>query len=271
METIKNKTTNTIVGIKNAGWVIIYCFILAVCIYNFLLGNPANFMNNDPNNHPLPGNFLGTIYKGGVVVPVIQTLLLTVIALSIERYFALRSAFGKGSLVKFVANIKAALAVGDMKKAQELCDKQGGSVANVVTSTLRKYAEMQTDGTLSKEQKVLAIQQELEEATALEIPMMEQNLPVIGTITTLGTLMGLLGTVIGMIRSFAALSAGGGADSMALSQGISEALINTAFGILTGALAVISYNYYTHKIDKSTYSLDEVGFSIVQTFTASYK
>ena len=254
METIQNKTTNKIVGIKNAGWVIICCFIIAVCIYHFILGNPSNFMNNDPNNHPLPGSFLGTIYKGGVVVPIIQTLLLTVIALSV-----------------IVANVKSTLAAGDMKKAQELCDKQGGSVANVVTSTLRKYADVENDATLSKDQKVLAIQKELEEATALELPMMEQNLPVIGTITTLGTLMGLLGTVIGMIRSFAALSAGGGTDSMALSQGISEALINTAFGILTGALAVISYNYYTNKIDKLTYSLDEVGFSIVQTFAASHK
>ena len=132
-------------------------------------------------------------------------------------------------------------------------------------------AALENDETLSKDQKVLAIQKELEEATALELPMMEQNLPIIGTITTLGTLMGLLGTVIGMIRSFAALSAGGGTDSMALSQGISEALINTAFGILTGALAVIAYNYYTNKIDKLTYSLDEVGFSIVQTFAASHK
>ena len=271
METIQNKTTNKIVGIKNADWVIICCFIIAVCIYHFILGNPSNFMNNDPNNHPLPGSFLGTIYKGGVVVPIIQTLLLTVIALSVERYLAIRSAFGRGSLVKFVANIKSTLAAGDMKKAQELCDKQGGSVANVVTSTLRKYADVENDATLSKDQKVLAIQKELEEATALELPMMELNLPVIGTITTLGTLMGLLGTVIGMIRSFAALSAGGGTDSMALSQGISEALINTAFGILTGALAVISYNYYTNKIDKLTYSLDEVGFSIVQTFAASHK
>ena len=58
---------------------------------------------------------------------------------------------------------------------------------------------------------------------------------------------------------------------MALSQGISEALINTAFGILTGALAVISYNYYTNNIDKLTYGLDEVGFSIVQTFAATHK
>ena len=224
METTKK---SQIVGIKNAGIVIICCFIIAVCIYHFLLGNPSNFMNNDPNNHPLPGNFLGTIYKGGIIVPVIQTLLLTVLALSIERYFALRSAFGKGSLAKFVANIKAALAAGDIKKAQEICDKQRGSVANVVTSTLRKYEEMEKNTSLPKEQKLLAIQKELEEATALEMPMMQQNLPIIATITTLGTLMGLLGTVIGMIRSFAALSAGGGADSMALSQGISEALINT--------------------------------------------
>lgn len=270
METTQKKTTK-IVGIKNAGLVIICCFILAICIYHFLFGNPANFMNNDPNNHPLPGHLLGTIYKGGVIVPVIQTLLLTVIALSVERYFAIRSAFGKGSLVKFVSNIKEALSAGNMQKAQEICDKQRGSVANVVTSTLRKYEEMDKDATLAKDQKLLAIQKELEEATALELPMMEQNLPIIGTITTLGTLMGLLGTVIGMIRSFAALAAGGSADSMALSQGISEALINTAFGILTGALAVISYNYYTNKIDKLTYSLDEVGFSIVQTFAATHK
>ena len=256
------------VGIKTAGIVIICCFAIAVCIFMFLLGNPSNFQNNDPNNHPI--NMLGTIYKGGVVVPVIQTLLLTVICLSVERYIALRSAYGKGSLAKFVANIKAALAEGDLKKAQMICDNQRGSVANVVTATLRKYEEMEQNTVLSKEQKLLAIQKELEEATALEMPMMQQNLPIIATITTLGTLMGLLGTVVGMIRSFAALSAGGGTDSLALSQGISEALINTAFGILTGALAVISYNYYTNKIDKLTYGLDEVGFSIVQTFAATH-
>ena len=137
METTKK---TQVVGIKNAGIVIICCLVIAVCIFQFLLGNPSNFMNNDPNNHPL--NMLGTIYKGGIIVPIIQTLLLTVLALSIERYFALRSAFGKGSLSKFVANIKDALAAGDMKKAQEICDKQRGSVANVVTSTLRKYEEM---------------------------------------------------------------------------------------------------------------------------------
>lgn len=268
METTQKDRVNGFTGIRGAGWVIAGCLVLALLLYFFLYGYSGNFMNNDPNNHPLPGNLLGTIYKGGVVVPIIQTLLLTVIALSIERYFALRAATGKGSLVQFVTQLKQALAQGDMAKATALCNQQEGSVANVVTSVLTKYKEMEANQTLDKEQKLVAIQKELDEATALELPMMEQNLPIISTITTLGTLMGLLGTVIGMIRSFAALAAGGGTDSMALSQGISEALINTAFGIATGALAVISYNYFSHRIDKLLYTLNEVGFSIVQSFAA---
>ncbi len=269
-EAVKKQKTG-FKGIQAASWVIVACFVIALCVYKFVFGDPANFMNGDPNNHPLPGNMLGTIYKGGVVVPVIQTLLLTVIALSIERYFTLRSAFGRGKLAKFVADIKDVLSKGDMSKAKELCDKQRGSVANVVGATLRKYDEMDKNTELTKEQKIIAIQKELEEATALELPMMQQNLPIIATISTLGTLLGLLGTVVGMIRSFAALSAGGGTDSVALSTGISEALINTAFGILTGALAVISYSYFTNKIDNLTFSLDEVGFSIVETFNATHK
>lgn len=256
-------------GIKSAGLVMVACFCIALCIFNFVLGNPANFTGEDPTNgHPL--NMLGTVYKGGIVVPCIQTLLLTVIALSIERFFAIKTAYGKSSLFKFVEAIKAALKAGDLEKAQEICDKQRGSVAAVVSATLIKYKQVENDERLSKEQKILAIQKELEEATALEMPMMQQNLPIIGTITTLGTLFGLLGTVVGMIRSFAALASGGGADSVALSTGISEALVNTAFGILTGALAVISYNYYTNLIDKLTFSLDEVGFTIVQTFSSTH-
>lgn len=99
------------------------------------------------------------------------------------------------------------------------------------------------------------------------MPALQQNLPIIATLTTLGTLLGLLGTVLGMIRSFAALASGDGAtDSQALSTGISEALVNTATGIATGALAVISYNYFSNKIDNLTYAIDEIGFCIVNAY-----
>ncbi|HEY5591997.1 MAG TPA: MotA/TolQ/ExbB proton channel family protein [Paludibacter sp.] len=265
------KKSKSFTGIRSSGLVMLTCFVLAVVIFKFVFGAPSHFLNGDPNNQPMPGDLLGTIYKGGIIVPIIQTLLLTVLALSVERFFAIKSAQGKGKLVKFVEDVKLSLSKGDIKAATAVCDAQKGSVANVVTSALIKYAEVEEDKSLSKEQQILAIQKEVEEATALELPMLSQNLPIIATITTLGTLMGLLGTVIGMIRSFASLAGAGGTDSIALSQGISEALINTAFGILTGALAVVSYNYFTSKIDSITYCIDEVGFSIVQTFAASHK
>ena len=276
METKKTETKakakkKTFRGIESAFLVIVACFIIALCIFHFILGNPANFMDNDPTGHPLPGNMLGTIYKGGVIVPVLQALLLTVLVLSVERAFALMKAKGKGSTTKFVENIKAALADGDIQKAQAICDKQQGSVASVVTSVLKKYAEMEANDTLTKEQKLTYIQKEVEEATALELPTLEQNLSVVATMTTLGTLTGLLGPVLGMIKAFAALANAGAPDSIALSTGISEALVNTAFGIGTGALAVISYNFFTSKIDKITYAIDEVGFSIVQTYAATHK
>ena len=276
------KQSQGFTGIKSGLSVIIACAVIAVCIYLFGFGNVDNFKGTEnataqftfllgENESYEPANIMGTVYMGGFVVPIIWTLLVTVVALAIERFFAIRNAYGRTSLTKFVADIKAALKANDLVKAQQLCDKQRGSVANVVGATLRKYKEMEENTTLTKEQKIISIQKELEEATALEMPMMQENLPIIGTIVTLGTLMGLFGTVLGMIKSFSAMGSGeGGADSSALSVGISEALVNTASGIATGALAVIAYNYYTNKIDRLTFSLDEVGFTIVETFSATH-
>ena len=192
------------------------------------------------------------------------------IVISVERAIALSAAKGKGSVDKFVANVKKCLAKKDIAAAKELCKKQKGSVAAVVNAALVSYEEMDKNTELTKEQKVLTIQKALEEATALEMPSLTQNLPIVATMTTLGTLIGLLGTVLGMIKSFQALAQSGAPDSTELSTGISEALINTAFGIATGACAVISYNFFTNKIDNLTYAIDEIGFSIVQTFQTTH-
>ena len=225
-------------------------------------------MHFDEDGHPQ--NLWGTVYKGGFIVPILQTLFLTVIVISFERWFALSSAKGKGSIAKFVADVKKCLNRNDIAAAQDLCKKQKGSVAAVVSAALVTYKEMDANTVLTKEQKIAALQKQVEEATALEMPALQQNLPIVATLTTLGTLVGLLGTVMGMIKSFQALAQSGAPDSTELSTGISEALINTAFGIATGAFAVISYNFYTNKIDNLTYAIDEIGFSIVQTFAATH-
>ena len=264
----KKEVSSKVSGIKSASLVILVCFILAVLFYLFVLGNPGNF--KDAVNKEGPLNLLGTVYKGGVVVPVLITCFLTVIVLCVERWIALGKAKGKGNTTKFVEDVKAALRNHDLAKAEDLCRKQKGTVGAVVYATLQKYKEMEKDTILSKEQKVASIQATLEEATALEMPALQQNLPVLATLTTLGTLIGLFGTVLGMIKSFQALSASGAPDSTELSTGISEALVNTALGIATAALALIGYNFYTNKIDNMTYAIDEIGFATVSTFSAAH-
>ena len=254
-------------GVRGAFWIIVVCAIIAVLLFNFWMGREANFADATKET---PINVWGTIFKGGVIVPVIHTLLLTVLALSIERWLALKTAFGKGALPKFVANIKEALNKNDFAKAQQLCNNQKGSVANVVSASLNAYKEMEATSGIKKAQKVAKIQQAHEEATQLEMPTLQMNMPILATIVTLGTLTALFGTVVGMIRSFAALASGGGGDSLQLSEGISEALVNTASGILTSWFAVISYNYYSNKIDKLTYALDEVGYTIAQTYESNH-
>lgn len=238
-------------------------------IYFFVLGNPANFVGGDPHNHPLEGNFLGLIYKGGpAVVPLLISLLILVLTFGLERLFTISRAKGRGSVRNFVEKIRHMVADGRIQDAMAECDKQRGSVANVVKAGLSKYSELASDKDLDQEKKVLLIQKDIEETTQLEMPMLERNLVIIATIASIATLMGLLGTVFGMINAFAALATAGAPDAVGLANGISEALINTALGIGTSALAIVFYNYFTTAIDGLTYGIDEASYSIVQNFTA---
>jgi biopolymer transport protein ExbB len=200
-----------------------------------------------------------------------MTCALCVIIFSVERILTLRAAEGKGSIADFIKRVQSNLIGNNVAAAIAECDKQKGSVANVVRSGLMKYQEMASNTELEKDQKIAAIQQEVEEATALEMPMLERNMPVLSTIASVGTLIALLGTVLGMIRAFSAMANSGAPDAVALSTGISEALINTALGIGTSAVAIIMYNYFTSKIDGMSYRIDEASFSMGQTFATHNK
>nr|WKN35578.1 MotA/TolQ/ExbB proton channel family protein [Tunicatimonas sp. TK19036] len=243
--------------------------VLAILLYVYVLGNPENFQGGDPANHPMPGNYLGIIYKGGFIVPILLALLMMVLTFAAERLFTIARARGRGNVKDFVRAVKRHLSAGDLYQAIHLCDRQKGSVANVVRAGLLKYEEMKDSIHLDQDRKILAIRKDIEETTQLEMPMLEKNLVIISTIASIATLMGLLGTVLGMIKAFAALATAGAPDAVALANGISEALINTALGIGTSALAIIFYNYFTSKIDTLTYSIDEAAYSIVQNFAAT--
>jgi biopolymer transport protein ExbB len=253
-----------------ASIVIPVALVVAWLIFEFVLGASSNFQGGDPTKHPLPGNVLGIVYKGGYIVPILLGLLIMIITFSIERLLTLNKAVGTKSIESFVRTVRQRLSANDTNGAIAACDVQKGSVASVVKAGLKKYREMETDHTMDKDQKVAAIQKEIEESTTLELPMLEKNLVILSTIASVATLVGLIGTVLGMIKAFSALANAGAPDAVALSTGISEALINTALGIGGSTIAIIVYNYFTSRIDELTYSIDEAGFSIAQTFAAQH-
>lgn len=278
---VVSKSSTSVQPLKKnnaVSWVApVACIIAGYVIWRFVLGNPDNFTQPDPAggfwpHHKGPKGGMVRMYEGGIIVPILIASFLTVVVFVIERFLTISKATGKGNIAEFIRRVQYHLANRNVDAAIGECDKQRGSVANVMKAGLRKYKEMIGNTDLDTDQKVLNIQKEVEEATALELPMLEKNLVFLSTIASVATLLGLLGTVLGMITSFAALGAEGGGNAAAeLSRGISEALYNTALGIGTSAIAIIMYNIFTTKIDGITYGIDESGFTLTQSFASLYK
>ena len=286
MEMNVSNTEEQVVARKTGGLnptlIIPILFAIGICIYLFVLGNPGNFAEDartanvasvafaDMDRSELhPEGFMGIIYMGGVIVPVLISFMIVVIVFSIERYFILNKAKGTGNIDNFVLEIRQLINAGKIDEALDACDRQQGSIGNVVKEGLKSYKILSKDTTLNKEQKMAALNKSIEEATTLEMPMLEKNMMILSTLGTVATLFALLGTVIGMIGAFHALGSGGGTpDSAKLSIGISEALINTALGIGTSAVAILLYNFFTSKIDGLTFKIDEIAMSIQQSFAA---
>ena len=233
----------------------IICLIAGYCIWRFILGNPDSFTKPDLEggfwpSHKGPKGAWNRAYEGGIIVPLLIGCFLMVVTFSIERFLTIKRATGSGAIGEFVRKVQFHLANKNVDAAIAECDKQK----------------------LNTEQKVHAIQKEVEEATALELPMLQKNLVFLSTLTSLGTLVALLGTVLGMIKSFSSLGEEGGSGAAAeLAVGISEALYNTALGIATSSVALLMYNVFTTRIDSITYGIDESGFTLTQSFVSQYK
>lgn len=257
---------------SNGFWVnlgiVIAMTAIAHLLFYIVIGSADNFLDAEKT---APANWMGNLFQGGFVIPLLISMLLILIAFVIERAIVIIKAKGKMNGAEFVRKVQYHLANQDVDLAIAECDKQSGSVGNVMKAGLLKYKEMITNTELNTEQKVLSINKEIEEAAALEIPMLEKNLVFLSTITSASTLLGLIGTVLGMIRAFAGMAQAGAPDATALALGISEALYNTALGITGSFIAMIFYNLYTTIIDGVTYSIDESGFTLTQSFATNYK
>jgi biopolymer transport protein ExbB len=162
--------------------------------------------------------------------------------------------------------VEHAVNEGNFEEAAGICEKQQGSLATILRSGFLRYLEIQKRKKPMPPEKMIAdLQRTFEEATSLEMPLLEKNLIAISTIASVATMVGLLGTVLGMIRSFQAMATTGSPDAVQLSLGISEALINTAGGLIAAIAGIIAYNVFINKVDTFTYQLDEAVYNVMQT------
>jgi len=246
--------------------VLIVALAVSILIWWYVFGATANFKDGAARKDPL--NLIGRIFTGGYLVPLLLCLSIMVITFIFERLLFLNKAQGKGSITEFLRTVHKNLNEGKVTEALAACDEQRGSCANIMRAGLDRYKSV--FGRSASPEKVAAeTQRAIDEATMLELPLLEQNLTALSTIASIATMVGLLGTVIGMIRAFQALAHAGAPDAIQLAVGISEALVNTAGGLFVAIAGIVAYNYFTTRIDNFTYSIDEATYSIMHIITGN--
>jgi len=206
-----------------------------------------NIYNTDKAN--VLGVAGAVIARGGMLVDMLFFLLLLTTFFIIERATTYGTAKGKFPHTRLMKMVKAALDKGDGDGALAACREHKGVVGRIATTRAE-------------------VQQAITETNAMEASLLERNLIFIATIASIATMTGLLGTVVGMIRSFAALAAKGRPDPNKLATGISEALINTAGGLTVAIISIVAYNYYLNRIDKFNFTFEESSNELLSILTA---
>ncbi len=226
--------------------IIVLCFIVSWIIFEYFL---PQFVKD-----------------GGPVVIGLMVLTMLDITFIIERSLTLKKARGKRSQVAFLKDAMGAVRNNDIARGINLCNAQQGTMANVLRAGLERFQNISEEN-LTSDRQVQEIKRAFDEANALETPLLERNLIALQTIATIATLVGLLGTTIGMIRAFHAMSNEGAPDAIQLALGISEALINTAGGLAAAIMGIVAYNYFVNKVDMFTYAVDEVAQEVLAILT----
>jgi biopolymer transport protein ExbB len=251
--------------------VIILSLIVAYFLYQNIFGNPINFVGESSLNPPKKGNYLGIIYKGGPVVILLLSFQIILVTFVIERFISIILISGRINKLDFIQAVYQKVAEQKTQEAIDLCQQNKSALSQVIESGLNTYETVKDDEDYENAQRLLAIERGFESATQLEIPPLNKHMVIISTIASISTLIGLLGTVTGMIKAFSAMAQVGAPDAVGLAEGISQALVTTALGISTAAVGVVFYNYFSNKIDGIVNTIDEVVFSLTQQFKSHFK
>jgi len=180
------------------------------------------------------------LMKGGwLMVPLVFCSILA-LAIIIEKFLSLGVIERRAN--SFIEKAKKILNSNDDRKIDKLsalCKMTSSPPSRILQKAIEKRDKSRGE-----------IKEAVEDAGSLEVPYIEKHLRILGTIATIAPLLGLLGTVFGMIKAFNVIAIKGVGEAGALAGGIAEALITTAVGLSIAIPTLVFYNYFTHRTDK---------------------
>lgn len=173
------------------------------------------------------------------------------VGIGIERSYQLR----RKNIInpEFLKNIQTHWNWQDISLGLQLCKSYDHSLARILKAGLLRFGG-----------KVDEIERAIEGAGQHEASLLNSNLRVLGAVANLTPMMGLLGTVFGMIKAFNVISQSGTGHPGLVASGISEALITTAAGLVVGIPALALYHYFRGKIDRFVFEMEEISFQLVE-------
>ncbi|MCB1053982.1 MAG: MotA/TolQ/ExbB proton channel family protein [Acidobacteria bacterium] len=198
--------------------------------------------------------FMEYMDQGGIVMWLLLIMSIIALAVIIERFIALWRA--KINVNEFLAKIRKALIVNrSVREAIKVCEQYRGPVASIMKAGLLKYGQPKED-----------VEKTIENAAVFEMGRLERGLTVLATVANVAPLLGFLGTVTGMIKSFDALAAAGLSNPALVANGIKEALLTTAGGLFVAIPVQVMYNYFMSRINKFVRDIETAANMLMETF-----
>jgi biopolymer transport protein ExbB len=215
-----------------------------------LFGFPGLALAADPVSSN-SWKLLSIFEKGGVMMYPILFSSILMLGIAIERLYNLR----RKNIINsdFLKNVRNQWDWKDIKKTLQLCNTFDNSLSRIL-----KVGVLRVGGKLDE------IERAIEGAGQHEASLMNSNLRVLGAVANITPMMGLLGTVLGMIKAFNVISLSGTGSPGLVASGISEALITTAAGMAVGIPALALYHYFRGKIDRYVFEMEEISFQLIE-------
>ncbi|MBR5831190.1 MAG: MotA/TolQ/ExbB proton channel family protein [Bacteroidales bacterium] len=208
------------------------------------VGNEANVaVENAITTEKIP--IMDLALQGGWVMLVLLALLILAVYISVERYLALSNAL-KDDSSQFMNNIRNYIHKGDIEGARALSKSTDSPIARMIDKGLSRLGRPLND-----------IQTAIENVGKLEVANLEKRISLVATVSSLGPMLGFLGTVTGMVTAFFDMAnAGNNIDIQVLSSGIYEAMVTTVGGLIVGIIGYFLYNVLVTRINKVVFLLE---------------